>query len=280
MEDHRPTILLRGSLSPSTISLSSPNLDSTTITLNLEMCFRNCSGPITVFPVGSFLSSNSQNYYSSTYCLYDIETDSQCDGYVTTSCSSGGFITIKNPEEELLELGTLNAGDDKAPAETDTPRDSLQQSSEQPPFNFKVDIGIHKNSHVTNSSTKPAGPGEVAESEKNGTSSSQPQPKQQFSTSDLSVCAAQLSSLVPGRQYQVRTDLAPGTGPFRFWWWSLGAKADIIANSYKRDPKGLMGPITLPNTGQQVYAIKRMDLSERLKIKVEMVECPVLTVTA
>ncbi len=86
----------------------------TTITLNLKLLspqlFRPCNrldqGLLSVIK-----SAKSLFHYLPTDRLYDTETGSECSAYVTTSCWSGGTMTIQNAEEELLELGTPSAGE-------------------------------------------------------------------------------------------------------------------------------------------------------------------------
>ena len=157
MDDY-PTIILQGSLSPSTISLSSPDLASTTITLNLEVRLRNCSGPITVLTCSPFLSSREQGHYSSNYCLLDTEIDSICSASVTKSCFPTEHIIIKNPEEELLELGTLDSSETSTDDTLSNPAN--QEPSTQLPLNIKVNIGIHKSSPATRETphTSPSAP--------------------------------------------------------------------------------------------------------------------------
>lgn len=288
MDDRRPTIVARGSLSPSTISLSSPDVSSTTFTLSLELCLRDWSGPITVLPDASFLSSRAQNRYDSAYGIYDTETGSKCNAAIMTSCriAGSGIIKFENPEEELLELGSLKTGGsdtDKAPTDADDPQHYLhQQSNEQQPLSLKVDIGDYKEPSspidTIRNPNEQASADEAAENEKDGTGNSQAQPKQQSSES-MYICATKLSDLMPGRQYEVRLDQTPGRGPNYFSWWSPGAKADIIANSHKRGRNGLAGPFTSSDTGKQIYAVRRFEPWE-FNIMAEMVECPTLTVTA
>ena len=288
MDDPHPVILMRGSLSPSTISLSSPDLDSTTFTLDLELSLRNSIGPMTVWPTGSFLSSNAQGWYSSDYCLYDTETESECNKYRTTCCFPSEHVIIKNPEEELLEIGTSSTGEsstNETPADTHPSRNSSKQKAyQQLPVHVKVDIGIHYDrALVKPKSTTPKNPTEkdgAAENETNPSDGSQSQPEQRISNSDLSICATALKDLVPGRQYQVRHAYAPGRGPHTVWWWSPGSKAEIVANRDRRGPHALVGPLTDPSTGEAVYVGKRVTWSTKNTIMAEMLECPVLTVTA
>ena len=286
MDQPLPIIILRGFLSPSTISLSSPDLDSTIITLSLELSLRNSSGPITVFPDGSFLSSRAQGHYSSDYGLYDTETGSKRSAWKPTCCLPSRYIYIKDPEEELLELGSLNAGESgtaRAPTDTDDSRHSLHpQYNEQQSLKIKVDIGVYKDSYpsttTTDDSNESIAPDKAVEREENGTSNPLAQSKQQC-LRDLSIYATDLSRLVPGRQYEVRLERTPGRPPCCFWWWSRGAKGDIIADRHKRGPNVLAGPVTALDTGEQLYAVQRLQPWE-LNVLAKMVECPILTVTA
>ncbi|KAK4697845.1 hypothetical protein P7C71_g299, partial [Lecanoromycetidae sp. Uapishka_2] len=249
---HDPTISIRPSLTPSTISLSSPDLGSTSITLTLELHLHHSSTPITVYTGDCLLSSLAQSFYQSDYRLYSLETKLPCDANITHMYRLD-TIPIPDPEQQLLELVPCcqNAAPTNNPSTTAFHLDNDEHAhadapSPSLPVRLKVSVGIHQ-------AVRPHIPAE----EKN-------------TLSNFSICATPLSKLRPDTKYAIRRARVTDR---HIWWWNRATKREVIEGANRRGPRGLVGPVAVPGRaeGEMIYGVKRMGWSGEV-VRVEMVD--------
>lgn len=266
-----PRLLLHGTLSTSTFSLSQASPSSPPLTLHIRARLINASGPITVLFSNSVLSPSFQSFYDSYFSL-----TSTTDGSTPRQKRLHGMVaprvTIRDPDAELVTFWPDHADSTTKP-DTEDPGNGNSIS------NSKSDADQQSTITTTTTFSIPLGPHLASLYHERASESSSTAAVLPY----LAIAGTPLSGLVVGETYELGLRDINGMYPAYVWWWEFGTKEEVMEKMGKGRKEGGAGGVTGSGNGGGALQVPVTDLVEgsgrgAMRVGVEMVEKPKLRI--